>query len=155
MDETLIKMSYELRRLSDAVEKQSEVFEKHTIEDSVNNQTHIGLLQKCSNQMRETQECFRKLDKKLDLNIQQVNYELKDVNKQNEHQNELLSKQIESVNALNDILSINKEVNEKRFDKLEEPSIATRYLATKWKYWTGGVILVTSVVTLIVKIKGL
>ena len=47
------------------------------------------------------------------------------------------------------------ELSEKRIDKLEEPAKVNSYLSEKWKYWTAGIVLISTVVTLITKIKGL
>ena len=47
------------------------------------------------------------------------------------------------------------EQGQKRLDKLEEPGKVSQYLSKKWKFWTIGIVLVSSAITLISKIKGL
>ena len=47
------------------------------------------------------------------------------------------------------------EQGKKRLDKLEEPSKVSKYLSEKWKYWTAGVLLLSAIIGLAIKIKGL
>jgi len=47
------------------------------------------------------------------------------------------------------------ELSEKRIDLLEEPNKVSKYLIEKWKYWTAAIVLISTIVGLAIKIKGL
>jgi len=70
---------------------------------------YLDLLNKIANQVDETQQCVTKLDKKLDLNIQEVKHEIALINVLDVRQNELLDDHIKRT-----------AISEKRLDYLEE-----------------------------------
>lgn len=82
---------------------------------------HTLLLHKISDQVSEQSKVIAKLDKKVDLNIQQVQYELEKIHRLDEQQNELIDKHIEGVNTLKDMQVAHVAEAEIRFAKLEEP----------------------------------
>lgn len=74
-----------------------------------NEKLYLDLLNKIVTQVDETQECIAKLDKKLDLNIQEVKHEITLINLLDERQNQMLEEHIKRT-----------EISEKRLDLLEE-----------------------------------
>lgn len=81
----------------------------------------ILLLNSIASDGRETRSAVQALDKKVDLHIQKTELELKNINKLDEQQNDLLDKHIEGVNTLKKWCDTHEKANEKRFSKLEAP----------------------------------
>lgn len=86
----------------------------------------VGLLSKMLNEQAESRHentvAFANLDKKVDLHIQRMEFELDRINKQDEVQNFLLDKHIEGVNTLKRIHDSHVLAVNARFAKIEEPS---------------------------------
>ena len=61
---------------------------------------HTVLLNKISDQVTEQTKVIANLDKKVDLNIQKVQYELEKIHTLDEQQNQLIDKHIAGVNTL-------------------------------------------------------
>jgi len=68
----------------------------------------------------ETQKCINKLDKKLDLHIQEFKFELKNLKEEDQVQNKLLKEHMAGVNTLKDMRSDDLKAADERFSKLEE-----------------------------------
>ena len=113
--------------------------------DSINEE--VTLMQRVSDQMERTadslqavEKCVNKLDKKLDLHIQKMEYELKAINQLDKEQNELLAKHAARSEALqkdNELrehaLRIDIGAQSERIDDLEAPG--------KWLKTTQAVVL--------------
>lgn len=70
----------------------------------------MDILEKISDQQAQSNEQVDNMDKKLDLHIQRMDFELNRINALDTHQNKLLEEYEEHVKD-----------NEKRFEELEEP----------------------------------
>ena len=77
------------------------------------------LLTKISDQVTEQTKVIAKLDKKVDLNIQKVQYELEKIHILDEQQNELIDKHIEGVNTLRTMHEEHVDEADSRFEKLD------------------------------------
>jgi len=94
--------------------------------DSDDDSKYLDLLKEISKEVKETRDSISFLDKKIDLNIQRTEYELKAINKLDEHQNELLAEHIAGVNTLKGIFESTQKVNEARLEKLETPGMVLK-----------------------------
>jgi hypothetical protein len=92
------------------------------------------LLNKISEQVTEQTKVMAKLDKKVDLNIQKVQYELEKIHVMDAEQNKLLDAHIEGVKTLKKMHDDHLEESDTRFEKLEAPR--------KWLKMTKNIILV-------------
>lgn len=102
----------------------------------------------------ETASSFSLLDKKVDLHIQKTEYELARINDQDEIQNKLLDQHIEGVNTLKKMFEVHEQQDIARFQKIEEPRRAIKYV-TKLTLWLGGLgTAAMGIVELISWIKG-
>lgn len=113
-------------------------FIRHIEEDKLSNDKHIELLSKISEQVHETQKCISKLDKKVDLSIQSLQYEIKAINELDKIQNAELKRHIEGVQgnrgSIDDIKKLvlsHKNEWDSRILDLEAPKKAKK-LAKGW-----------------------
>lgn len=85
--------------------------------------TDVSLvLERLENKIDETQRSMLHLDKKQDLFIQKMEYELDKINSQDKIQNALLDKHIEGVNTLKAMHLDHVKSTSDRFEKVEAPS---------------------------------
>lgn len=145
MDKDLVQVKLELERLSGAVEQQNSLFETHMSDDKSAHANIHKALQELFGQ-------FSKLDKKLDLDIQAINFQLKSINKLDDHQNQLIDEHIEGVNTLKNMYALLKEEHDSRLKALEEPKKFRDHLKKDLKYW---LTIAGLVVALVSKISGL
>ncbi len=101
--------------MSDADDKKLRELEKEFRETVVSELRHIKVNQS------SLETCLEKLDKKLDLNIQKVEYELKSINQLDETQNKLLDEHMKRSDSLENLYQTVKKEHEVRLRKLEEP----------------------------------
>lgn len=80
------------------------------------------VLERLENKIDETQRSMLHLDKKQDLFIQKMEYELRNINNQDKIQNELLDQHIEGVNTLKAMHFNHVKATSERFEKVEAPS---------------------------------
>ena len=99
--------------------------------------------------------CISKLDKKIDLHIQKTEYELKAINALDEQQNKLIDQHIEGVKGVVTLIETHNKAYEKRFQVLEEPAKAKKWLKSQWLTLGSVCAAAGSVVALITKVMGL
>ena len=125
------------KELNEAVRHQNELFKTHAAEDHAVAEKHIEMLQKVSEQVQDTQESVIKLDNKLDLNIQKIEYELKAINELDGRQNAMLDEHMKRT-----------ALAEERIAELEEPKKAIKKLV-EWSKWimaiAGGIAVLSSI----------
>ena len=78
-------------------------------------------LTKISDNQTVMTTCFDKLDKKLDLHIQKMDYELGGIQKMDEEQNTLIAEHIAGVETLKQMSATHDAKDEARFLQLEAP----------------------------------
>lgn len=110
-------------------------------DESKKHELHTQLLTRIVDQVQETQECVNKLDKKLDLNIQKVEFEIREINKLDEQQNASLAEHIEGVKTLKQMHSEMQTHFDERLGKLEKPSGVSRWVKDTRKgiLWLGAI----------------
>ena len=87
------------------------------------------LLDRIADQLEETQKTVVALDKKLDLHIQKTEYELKEINKLDQIQNEQLALHIQGVDTLKKLYESHEKADVERFASLEAPSKWLKFTA--------------------------
>lgn len=138
MSEDDKSMALAIQKVNLELERQNDFLQRHMVEDEKTNKIHLDILQRVSDQMQDTQECVMKLDKKLDLSIQKMSYELGKINTLDEQQNKLIDEHIDGVETLKDLYELHKKESNERLQKLEEPRIVRKTLI-KWIVTTGSV----------------
>ena len=81
----------------------------------------IEELKALSENQKNTRDCINRLDTRLSLHSQKMEYEIKKINKLDEDQNKSLDKHIEGVNTLKAMHSDLKDEIDARLDRLEQP----------------------------------
>jgi hypothetical protein len=79
------------------------------------------LLLRIADKSDETQKSIIGLDKKVDLHIQKTEYELKEINKLDQIQNQQLADHIEGVNTLKKMYEAHEKADADRFADIEAP----------------------------------
>lgn len=115
----------------------------------------IDELRKIADRQEATSKCISKLDKKLDLHIQKTEYELKAINSLDEQQNKLIDQHIEGVKGVIKLVETHNKAYEKRFQALETPAKAKKWLMSQWLTIGSICAAAGSVIALITKIIGL
>jgi hypothetical protein len=126
------KTELELHHIKENTGKQAKMVEAHIAADAVTGSDHLALLKQISDQVFETKECFLKLDKKLDLEIQKIEFEIKAVSRLDAQQNDLLDQHMKRT-----------ALAEGRLDSLEEPRKwwnQTTQKLTIWLTFVGGAV---------------
>jgi hypothetical protein len=128
----------ELKSLNGKFSEQVSLFRKHVEEDRIQNDKHLEILSRISNQVNSTQLCLDKLNSKVDLSTQKLQSEIEKINKLDEQQNRMLDEHIAGVNTLKKIHELQKEEVGKRLKELEKPR---EWLKTTRKgvLWLGGI----------------
>lgn len=92
-----------------------------------------SLLLKISEQVEDTSQCVSKLDKKLDLSIQHLEFEIKKINELDNEQNSLLSEHMKRSDTLEKLYIQLKKETDNRLEQVEQPK--------KWLNFTTRVII--------------
>lgn len=79
----------------------------------------------------DLERCVEKLDKKLDLNIQKIEFELSNIKKLDESQNQMLDEHMKRSDMLEQLVVQNKEETCARLEALEEPK-KTLVIVRNW-----------------------
>jgi len=95
---------------------------------------YTAILERIADQVTDQGKLLTKLDKKVDLNIQKMEYELSNIHQTDMVQNKLIEEHIAGVNTLQGIYEEHKKENNARFETLEAPR--------KWFKTTKNIILV-------------
>ena len=103
-------------------------------DDNKSQKDYTNLLIKISDQVTDQGKILTKLDKKVDLNIQKVEYELSNIHETDQVQNKLIEEHISGVQTLQGIYVEHKKENDVRFEALEAPR--------KWLKTTKKILLV-------------
>lgn len=103
-----------LHQLKEENKEQNQIFREHTALDTKTNEKHIEVLEKIS-------DCVEKVDKRLDLHIQKTEYELKNISRTDEIQNQILKEHVAGVQTLKKMHESQKTEVGARLEKLEEP----------------------------------
>lgn len=75
------KTEFELSTLKETATRNARELERHVSTDNSNVNELMGFLKQISEQAHETKECFLKLDKKLDLEIQKLDFEVRNISR--------------------------------------------------------------------------
>ena len=122
--------------ISKKIDKLSDSFVKHLEDDRDDSTKHLELLGKISEQVFETQSCINKLDKKVDLSIQTLQYEIKAINELDRIQNAELERHIAGVKGVTDLVQSHRDEWSTRIETLEAPIKAKKMMVT-WVIGSG------------------
>lgn len=110
----------------------------------------VSELREIKNGQSDLESCVEKLDKKLDLNIQKLEYELQNVSKLDESQNRMLDEHMKRSDTLEKMLLMFRKEMSARIEALEQPYDFIKYLG-KVAAWSSAIL---GLVIVILKILG-
>lgn len=135
MDKDIFDIKLQIEKLSNLIERHNEVLDGHIGEDRIAQSSFVKLLEKVADQSLSIQEQVNKLDKKLDLDIQNLTFKIEAINSLDEQQNKLIDEHIAGVNTLKEMHSILKQEYDKKFTELESPKKFWDKIKKDLKYW--------------------
>lgn len=128
-----------------------ELVKAHIEDDRRVHGNYVKLLEKISDQTKETQDCVNKLDKKLDLSIQKVEFEIKEINKLDQRQNESLERHIAGVKGNTELIQQHRKEWDRRLQELEDSKIWKKMTWKKIVALSGGITLFATMIAAIGK----
>lgn len=105
------------------------------------NQICATILRQLTEGIQELKELSVAIDKKVDLSVQKLEFELQQVKRTDDEQNRILAEHIKGVNTLRELYENHKAETHKRLEKLEEKE-------KFWKYIKSGILFIGSVVAM-------